>query len=127
MLLHSDLKLRRWDPSLNMISNNSVSPIRSYDDALGGGRVLSMKPSYGQPNQLKFMSRNPYQSLYYLPQVHSQENAIMVDNDTIRDSIEVAVKHYMFQERENIKKELFEEAMTDVRQELHYSQRKPTC
>jgi hypothetical protein len=110
-----------------MISNNSVSPIRSYDDALGGGRVLSMKPSYGQPNQLKFMSRNPYQSLYYLPQVHSQENAIMVDNDTIRDSIEVAVKHYMFQERENIKKELFEEAMTDVRQELHYSQRKPTC
>jgi hypothetical protein len=110
-----------------MISGHSVSPIRSYDDALGGGRVLSMKPSYGQPNQLKFMSRNPYQSLYYLPQVHAQENTIMYDNDAIRDGIEVAVKHYMLQERENIKREFYEEAMTDVRHELHYSHRKPTC
>lgn len=52
MLLHSDLKLRRWDPNLTVFAGRSVSPIRSYDDTLGGGKVISMKPTFIDPRQL---------------------------------------------------------------------------
>ena len=51
MLLHSDLKLRRWDPNLNVLNTRSVSPIRSYENAIGGGRILSMNPTYIVPGQ----------------------------------------------------------------------------
>lgn len=124
MLLHSDLKLRRWDPNLTMMSGHSVSPIRSYDDALGGGRMLSMKPTYVLPNQLMNVNRNPYRSLYYLPQFQNNEEPIMYENNSIKTSIETAMKRYILQERENIKNELVEEALTDIRNELQYSHRK---
>lgn len=52
MLLHSDLKLRRWDPNATVFTGHSVSPIRNYDDTLGGGKALSMKPVFVHPSQL---------------------------------------------------------------------------
>lgn len=77
MLLHSDLKLKRWDPNTTVFTGHSVSPVRSYENALGGGKILSMKPVYVYPDSLMANCQNPYRSLYRLPHCHGHENAII--------------------------------------------------
>lgn len=119
MLLHSDLKLRRWDPNVTMLNRYSVSPVRSYDDTLGGGKVLSMKPTFIHPSQMIVSYNNPYRALYSLPHSHGYENAVMADDEAIKDHIEVAVKHFILRERERIKEEIVQDAVSDIRHELH--------
>lgn len=41
--------------------------------------------------------------MYSLPHSHGHENAIMADDEAIKDNIAVAVKHYILSEKENIK------------------------
>ena len=44
----------------------------------------------------------------------------MCDNEAIKDNINVAVKHYIFTERERIKEEIVGDAMREIRKEMQY-------
>lgn len=57
--------------------------------------------------------------MYKLPHYHHDEHAIIADEEAIKDNIDVAVKHYLLKERERILGDLVEDALTDIRQELH--------
>jgi hypothetical protein len=92
--------------------------LRNIDDTLGGGRVVSMKPFYMPSNQLSIT--NPYKALYYLPQNYGYENAVMTDNESLKEHIEIAVKHFIMSERERIKNEIVDDAIKDIRHEMHY-------
>lgn len=98
---------------------NSVSPIRSYDDTLGGGKVLSMKPNFLLNSNPMMQANNPYRALYYLP--HTQGESYPADPGAVRENIQDAVKYYFLHERENLKQELVDEAMTDIRNEINHS------
>ena len=54
-----------------------------------------------------------------MPHSHGYENAVMADDEAIKDHIEVAVKHFILKERERIKEEIVQDAMFDIRHELH--------
>lgn len=105
MLLHSDLKLKRWDPQLAVYGRRSLSPIRDYDNTVGGGKMLSMRPVFMPPGQY-YNYPSLYRALYSLPQAHGNENSVYADEEAIKDHIAIAVKHYILHEREAIKEEI---------------------
>ena len=109
MLLHSDLKFKRWDPHLSFYGNKSTSVLRDYDDTLGGGKMLSMKPYFINPNSLVMAYNNPYRAMYAVPPSYGTDNTVYMDDQAMKDHISAAVKHYILNERHNIKEEIIDD------------------
>ena len=123
MLLHSDLKLRRWDPTLNTFWTRSVSPIRSYENTIGGGKVMSMNPTYVVPGPYLVACNTPYRALFSLPQTQVYDNQLLWTDDALKDNIEYAIKSIMLNEKERMKDEIVRDALAEIQNELHSNNR----
>ena len=118
MLLHSDWKVKKFDPKVTVFNSQSVSPIRSYENAVGGGKILSMKPRFISSGSYLLACNNPYRSMFNSAHSHGFDNTLVCNDDVVRESIEIAVKKYFLEQREQFKYQLVKDALADFRHEI---------
>ena len=119
MLLHSDLKGKKFDPKLTILNSSSISPIRSFENAVGGGKMLSMKPTFIPPGSYVIAHNSPYKSMFNLPKSNMFDKTLIYNDDAMKENIEVAIKKYLLEEREIMKYELVKDALKEIQEGLN--------